>query len=111
LHGVKINPQTICGKNLEGAICTGVEFIGDFEDVNIIGTDFTGSKGAIINPQRIWSKSLENTICADVEFVGSIEGVNINGTNFNGSNFEEAIMFEQNFRKKIKMITHGNNIN
>lgn len=110
LQGIKIDPQTIANKNLFGAICKGVEFIGTFDDVNVKCTDFTDSKGAKIYPQRLRYKSLENTICADVEFKGSIEGVNIEGTNFNGSNLEEAIMFEQNFRKKIKVLTHANNI-
>ena len=38
-------------------ICNGVEFIGSFDNVDIRGTDFTGSVGAKIDPQTIFGKN------------------------------------------------------
>ena len=44
LRGVKINPQTICNKELANVKCCNVEFSDTFDNsVNIKGVDFTGS--------------------------------------------------------------------
>ena len=82
--GVRINPQTLCSKNLSGKY-TDVEFIGPFNNVDISSADFTGSKGAKINPQTIYAKDLYSTVCSDVEFTGSFDGVNLCCTDFTGS--------------------------
>ena len=82
--GVRINPQTLCDKNLSGKY-TDVEFIGPFNNVDIANADFTGSKGAKINPQTIYAKDLYKTVCSDVEFIGPFDGVNLCYTDFTGS--------------------------
>lgn len=47
--GVQINPQTVYNKDLSDVTATDVEFIGSFDDVLIVKSDFTGSKGARID--------------------------------------------------------------
>lgn len=112
--GIKIKPQQVYNQNLNNATCSGVEFIGSFDEVYIEGANFKGSRGAKINPQTIGKDSLENTICTDVEFIGygndepDFSGIKINGADFTGSNYEETIKFENEFREKIKLMTNGN---
>ena len=81
--GVRINPQTLCDKNLSGKY-TDVEFIGPFDGINISSADFTGSKGARINPQTLCSKNLSGKY-TDVEFIGPFNNVDIANANFTGS--------------------------
>ena len=81
--GVKINPQTVFGKDLSGCIFLGVEFIGPFDGVKLVqhdfkrskGTDFTGSKGAKINPQTVYKKDLSGCKFSGVEFIGPFDNV------------------------------------
>ena len=66
--GIKINPQTIFEKDLSGAICTGVEFIGPFDGVLFDDAKFEGSNyDEIVNfeenfRQKIKTLVLENSI-------------------------------------------------
>ena len=83
--GIKIDPQEIYEKNLTDAICSGVEFIGNFDNVKITGTNFKGSRGAKINPQTIDKKDLTDAICSGVEFIGSFDRVLVEGADFTGS--------------------------
>ena len=83
--GAKINPQTICLKNLSCNVCSGVKFIGPFDEVNLFCTNFTGSKGAKINPQTILEKKLIGTTLAGVKFIGPFDGVNLYCADFTGS--------------------------
>ncbi len=108
--GIKINPQTIFCKNLNGAICSGVEFIGPFDDVKVFKTNFTGSIGAKINPQTISCRNLSGAICNGVEFIGSFDGVKTSGTDFTGSNYEAPLKEEDEFRQKVKQIFLQNNL-
>lgn len=96
--GIKINPQTIYKKNLSNVICSGVEFRGPFDGVDISGANFTGSKGAKINPQTIFVKDLERTVCTDVEFIGPFDDAKISGANFTGS--KGAMIDPQTIYKK-----------
>lgn len=54
LYGVKLNPQTLCGKILSHTKLKGVEFIGPFDGARIEGADFTGSIGARIDAMKLY---------------------------------------------------------
>lgn len=82
LHGVKINPQTVLGKELTNSVFCGVEFIGSFDKVDIMYSNFTGSKGAKIDSN--W-RSLKGVNCCDIEFIGNFFDTEIRETNFTGS--------------------------
>jgi len=82
---LKINPQTILRKELTFAKVDGVEFDGSFDEVEIRGTNFTNSKGAVINPQTIYHGFMQETKLNSVEIIGSFKEVNIEGTDFTGS--------------------------
>jgi len=114
--GIKLNPQKIYSKKMQGSIFKGVEFIGPFDGAEISGADFSGSKGAKINPQTLGNKSLRNVKCKDVEFIGFPEqlkpdfwNVIIDGADFNGSNYKTEIKEEEKFRQKVKQIFLTNN--
>ena len=62
-----------------------------FDGVNIIYTDFTGSKGVVIDPQKIYDKNLRGATLTDVEITGSLDGVIVFATNFTGSKGEVVI--------------------
>lgn len=80
-----INPSTLGKKSLFGTICKNVNFIGNFENVDIKFTNFKGSKNAIINVQRIKNKSLYGTICDGVTFTRGFNHTDIRNTNFTNS--------------------------
>lgn len=102
--GVKINPQTIFFKNLSNTVCSGVEFIGPFDGVDLFYTDFTGSKGAMINPQTIHNKNLCGTVCTDAKFTGPFDDVKINDeTSLDGSNVRYKDLYER-IEKSIKKL-------
>ncbi len=65
--GVKINPQTVFGKDPSGCIFSGVEFIGPFDGATLLHADFTGSKGAIVDWQTVYYDDL--AILTDVEII------------------------------------------
>ena len=103
--GVRINPQTLCDKNLSGKY-TDVEFIGPFNNVDIANANFTGSKGARINPQTIRNKNLWGAVCSGVEFTGSFDNVKMNDeTLLDGSNARYIDSYErvkESIKKLIK---------
>jgi len=74
--GVKIDPQVIYGKSLVETICAGAEFVGSFDDVCVVATDFRGSRGAKVDPQTIRNQDFLLTKWneGDIEFVGSFAG-------------------------------------
>jgi len=99
LHGVNINPQTIYNKDLINAGLYGVNFIGPFDDVKIMGADFTGSTGAVINPMKLCSRGL---------YVG------VRNCNFSGVKFTKPFKFRTVFdgvfeRKILQMDIEGSN--
>ncbi len=83
--GIKINPQTIHGKNLSYCHFSDVEFTGPFDECKIKDVDFTGSKGAKINPQTIPEKDLCDCSFSDAELIGPFDGCNIRYVDFTGS--------------------------
>ncbi len=85
-RNIKINPQTVHNKDLSNTIYKGVEFVGLFDDANIVRTNFAGSIDAIINPQTVRSKDLSYGIFKDVIFTDTFDGACIIGANFDGSN-------------------------
>jgi len=84
-QGIKINPQTLGEKTLNGSKVAGIEFTGSFDEINIVNVNFEGSVGAVINPQTIKSKCLYNTKLKGVTIEGSFDGCGIDGANFTGS--------------------------
>ena len=56
-----------------------------FDGINVMGVDFTGSKGVVIDPQTVHDKDLRNTKLAGVEIKGSFDGVCVYSTDFTGS--------------------------
>jgi len=129
LNGVKINPQTIRNKDLTGAICNKVEFIGPFDNVNVFKTNFEGSKGAKINPQTVFAKNLSFAKLSDVQIIGSFDDVRIYNTDFTGSKgvkpqlkdicsktietkvnlSNEDIELEEEFRQKVRTLIFEKN--
>ena len=85
LYGVKLNPQTVHGKDLRHSILEGVEIIGSFDNCMIHHTNFKGSTGAKINPQSIYEKDLSYSILDGVEITGPFDNCKIVGTDFTGS--------------------------
>ena len=86
--GVKLNPQEVDNKNLTNTVCNGVIFTGDFEDVLIKGTDFTGSKGAVIYlsySNRFTPYDISGSKLSGVKLKGTIENVIIHDVDFTGS--------------------------
>lgn len=108
LYGVKLNPQTLKYKSLEGAKLDGVEFIGSFDGVNIYRTDFTGSFGAYINPQTVLNKSLTSSNFSDVIFIGRFGDSYIRCSKFKGS--YNAIINPQLVRNKDLSYTTLENV-
>lgn len=85
LTGVKLNPQTVYDKDLRGTICSGVEFIGPFDDSKIMYTDFSYSWGVKIDPQKVWNKSFYGTNCSCVEFDGKFTFTDVRWASFKDS--------------------------
>lgn len=56
-----------------------------FDNVDVKGRDFTGSKGVKINPQTVYNKSLYQTKLTNVELDGSFNGVHVEFADFTGS--------------------------
>ena len=55
-----------------------------FDNVNVKGLNFKGSKGVIINPQKIFEKDLSFCNLEDVTINGSFNDVLVYYTNFKG---------------------------
>lgn len=95
MHGVKINPQKVYKKNLEGADLTGVKFISDkkksseidlFQGVSIRGAKFGKNQKIKINPQTIYQKDLTKTKLNGIDFTDcSFDEVILTGTDFTGT--------------------------
>lgn len=82
---VKLIPQIVLNKSLEGAVLDGVTFTGAFDNTIISGANFRNSKNAIINVEKLGSKDLKNCIFGGVKFEKMIENTDIRGTDFTGS--------------------------
>lgn len=83
LTGVKINPETVYEKDLSHCKFDGVEFIGNFDNCTIYGSDFTGSKGAVIDPYR---KKMNDCKFSGVTFLDNWIDTDVSGCDFTGSN-------------------------
>ena len=84
--GVKLNIQKIAEKSLKNTKLSGVKIIGLFNDVNVIGTDFTGCISKIpLNPQVVKNWDLAYAKLNGIKIEGSFTGVCVIGTDFTGS--------------------------
>lgn len=86
--GVKIDPQQVDNKDFTNVVCNGVIFTGDFEDVKISGTDFTGSKGAVMcfcYSSMFYSFDMSGSKLSGVELRGNLDNVIIHDVDFTGS--------------------------
>ena len=94
-YGLKINPQKVYKKDLNGIILSeNARIIGNetinqkdlFEGVTIKSAKFNGCQNVRINPQTIYEKSLYETSLKGVDFTGfTFDGVDITYANFYGS--------------------------
>lgn len=82
---ITINPQEIKNRLMADCVFDGIVFTGGFAGVNIIGSDFRGSTGAVIDPQTIYEKRLDGTKLGGVRFINSFIGAYIANADFTGS--------------------------
>ena len=54
----------------------------DFNNIEISGANFKGSRGAKINPQTVKNKDCSYVNFSDVEIIGSFDNCNVIGVNF-----------------------------
>ena len=66
-------------------VLDGVNFIGNFTDLTIIGANFRGSRGAVINPQEISDRMLNYCVFDSVKFIGPFDKCTIYNSSFKGS--------------------------
>lgn len=82
-----INPQTVQNKSLQKAKLSGLDFKDkSFDDVLIVGTDFTKATNVNLDPQKIKSKTMVDAILSGIDFQGkSFDDVCVWGVNFTGA--------------------------
>ena len=92
-------------KELNYAKLAGIDFsLGTFYDVEIIGADFTDSKGAIINPQTIYCGFMQDSKLNGVKIMGTFKNVNIRGTDFTGSEgavIDPQVVYEKDMSSSV----------
>jgi len=77
--------EEIADLDMSYTILDGVNFIGNFTDLTIIGANFRGSRGAVINPQEISDGMLQYCVFSDVIFIGPFDKCTITNSSFKGS--------------------------
>ena len=84
---VKINPQSVKGKDFTSTILKGLDFKGcKWNDTRLSFTNFTGAKNVKIDPSTVMYPSLYGCICKGVDFKdGSFKGVGLSYTDLRGA--------------------------
>ena len=75
---------------------------GSFDDVLIVGTDFTGSEGAKINPNTVAYNNMSCAKLCDARLIDAVRKVYIAGTDFSGCKGEACIFVDRAINRDFR---------